>query len=94
MEQSYRSYSEVFEDYHGVITPASTGVADKGLKFTGSPEFCTVWTYMGLPSISLPLLTGGNNLPLGVQLIGNKYDDLKFIGIANWLEKESKKFNE
>jgi len=63
MEQSYRSYSEVFEDYHGVITPASTGVADKGLKFTGSPEFCTIWTYMGLPSVSLPLLTGENNLP-------------------------------
>ena len=90
MEQSYRSYSEVFEDYHGVITPASTGVADKGLKFTGSPEFCTVWTYMGLPSISLPLLTGENNLPLGVQLVGNKLDDLRFLGVANWLEKKCK----
>ena len=88
MEQSYRSYSEVFEDYHGVITPATTGVADKGLNFTGSPEFCTVWTYMGLPSISLPLLTGGNNLPLGVQLVGDKLDDLRFLGVANWLQKK------
>ena len=90
VEQSYRSYSEVFEDYHGVITPASTGVADKSLKSTGSPEFCTVWTYMGLPSISLPLLTGENNLPLGVQLVGNKLDDLRFLGVANWLEKNCK----
>ena len=87
MEQSYRSYSEVFEDYYGVITPASTGVADKGLNFTGSPEFCTIWTYMGLPSISLPLLTGEDNLPLGVQLVGNKLDDLRFLSTANWLEK-------
>jgi len=90
VEQSYRSYSEVFEDYHGVITPASTGVADKSLKSTGSPEFCTVWTYMGLPSISLPLLTGKNNLPLGVQLVGDKLDDLRFLGVANWLEKNCK----
>ena len=90
MEQSYRSYSEVFEDYYGVITPASTGVADKGLKSTGSPEFCTVWTYMGLPTISLPLLTGGNNLPLGVQLVGDKLDDLRFLSTANWLEKNCK----
>ena len=90
MEQSYRSYSEVFEDYHGVITPASSGVADKGLKFTGSPEFCTIWTYMGLPSVSLPLLTGENNLPLGVQLVGNKLDDLRFLGVANWLEQKCK----
>ena len=90
MEQSYRSYSEVFEDYYGVITPASTGVADKGLNFTGSPEFCTIWTYMGLPSISLPLLTGKDNLPLGVQLGGNKLDDLRFLSTANWLEKNCK----
>ena len=61
------------------LTPASTGVASKGFgKKTGSPEFSTVWTYMGLPAISLPLLTGENNLPLGIQLIGNKYDDLRF----------------
>tara|TARA_B100000700_G_scaffold246462_1_gene275358 strand:+ start:1198 stop:2526 length:1329 start_codon:yes stop_codon:yes gene_type:complete len=90
MEQSYRSYSEVFEDYHGVLTPSSTGVADKGLKSTGSPEFCTVWTYMGLPAISLPLLSGENNLPLGIQLIGDKLDDLRFLGTANWLEKNCK----
>jgi len=94
MKQSYESYSEVFGDYHGVLTPATTGVAPKGLKSTGSPEFCTVWTYMGLPSISLPLLTGANNLPLGVQLIGDKLDDLRFLGIANWLEKNCKKYNE
>ena len=90
MKQSYDSYSEVFEDYHGVITPASRGVAEKGLKHTGSPEFCTIWTYMGLPTISLPLLTGQNNLPLGVQLVGNKLDDIRFLSTANWLEKNCK----
>jgi len=94
IDRSYESYKEVFEDYHGVISPSTTGVADKGLTSTGSPEFCTVWSFMGTPSISLPLLEGENNLPLGVQLIGNKHDDLKFLGIANWLEKESKNFNE
>ena len=94
MKQSYKSYSDVFADYHGVLTPATTGVAPKGLKSTGSPEFCTVWTYMGLPTISLPLLTGANNLPLGVQLIGDRLDDLRFLGIANWLEKNCKKYNE
>tara|TARA_Y100001970_G_C14229945_1_gene857955 strand:+ start:510 stop:1847 length:1338 start_codon:yes stop_codon:yes gene_type:complete len=92
MKQSYESFQEVFEDYHGILTPATTGVADKGLKSTGSPEFCTVWTYMGVPSISLPLLTGSNNLPLGVQLIGDKFDDQRFLGVANWLEKKCKKY--
>ena len=87
MNQSYESYKEVFEDYHGIITPSSSGVADKGLKFTGSADFQKIWTYLGLPTISLPLLTGENDLPLGVQLVGDKLDDLRFLGTANWLEK-------
>ena len=90
MKQSYESYKEVFEDYHGVITPSSSGVADKGLTSTGSADFQKIWTYLGLPTISLPLLTGENNLPLGVQLVGNKLDDLRFLGTANWLEKNCK----
>jgi Asp-tRNA(Asn)/Glu-tRNA(Gln) amidotransferase A subunit family amidase len=90
MKRSYDSYKEVFEDYHGVLTPASSGVAPKGLGNTGSPEFSTVWTYLGLPSISLPLLTGKNDLPLGIQLIGGKYDDLRFLGVASWVEKNCK----
>ena len=90
MEQSYQSYKEVFEDYHGVITPSASGVADKGLKSTGSADFQKIWTYMGLPTISLPLLTGESDLPLGVQLIGDKLDDIRFLSTANWLEKNCK----
>ena len=56
---------EVFEDYHGVFNPQSSGVADKGLKSLVVADFQKMWTYIGLPSISLPLLTGENNLPLG-----------------------------
>ena len=88
MKRSYESYEEVFEDYHGVLSPSSPGVAPKGLKSTGTAEFNKVWSYLGTPCISLPLLEGENNLPLGVQLIGNKYDDHRFLGVANWLEKQ------
>ena len=88
MKRSYESYQEVFEDYHGVLSPSSPGVAPKGLKSTGSAEFNKVWSYLGTPCISLPLLEGENNLPLGVQLIGDKFDDHRFLGVANWLEKQ------
>jgi len=88
MKRSYESYEEVFEDYHGVLSPSSPGVAPKSLKTTGTAEFNKVWSYLGTPCISLPLLQGENNLPLGVQLIGAKYDDQRFLGVANWLEKE------
>ena len=90
MKQSYESYKEVFEDYYGILTPSSNGVADKGLGSTGSADFQKIWTYLGLPSISLPLLTGENDLPLGLQLVGNKFEDLKFLGTAKWLEDNCK----
>ncbi len=91
MKRSYESYQEVFEDYHGVLSPSSPGVAPKGLKSTGTAEFNKVWSYMGTPCISLPLLQGESNLPLGVQLIGARFDDHRFLGVANWLEKECNK---
>ena len=75
-------------------TAAATGVALKGLKSTGSADFNKVWSYLGTPCISLPLLQGENNLPLGIQVIGEKYDDNRFLGVSSWLEKESEKFNE
>ncbi len=90
MKQSYESYKEVFDDYYGILSPSSSGVADKGLDSTGSADFQKIWTYLGLPAISLPLLTGENDLPLGVQLIGNKFDDLRFLGTAKWLEDNCK----
>ncbi len=88
MKRSYESYEEVFEDYHGILSPSSPGVAPKGLKSTGSAEFNKVWSYLGTPCISLPLLQGESKMPLGVQLIGAKFDDHRFLGVANWLEKE------
>ena len=90
MKQSYESFKEVFEDYYGILTPSSNGVADKGLGSTGSADFQKIWTYLGLPAISLPLLTGENDLPLGLQLVGNKFDDLRFLGTAKWLEDNCK----
>ena len=86
----YKIFSEVFNDYHGILTPASSGVAPKGLKSTGSPEFSTIWTFLGMPSISLPLLSGSNNLPLGVQVVGEKFDDARLMRTANWIMKKNK----
>ena len=86
----YKIFSEVFNDYHAILTPAASGVAPKGLKSTGSPEFSTIWTFLGMPSISLPLLSGSNNLPLGVQVVGEKFDDARLMRTANWIMKKNK----
>jgi Asp-tRNA(Asn)/Glu-tRNA(Gln) amidotransferase A subunit family amidase len=40
----------------------------------------------GLPCVSLPLLVGDNNLPIGVQLIGPIEKDDRLLRTARWLQ--------
>lgn len=40
----------------------------------------------GLPAISLPA-GFANNLPVGMQLIGNLFDEAKLLNIAHWFQK-------
>lgn len=76
--------NEVFERYDAIVTPASAGPAPKGLDTTGNPAFNAMWTYLGTPSVSLPLLDV-EGLPLGVQLVGPRMDDGRLLRNANWL---------
>jgi len=76
---------EIFKQYDAILTPATIGTAPKGLESTGSPIFCTLWTYCGVPAISLPLLAGENGLPMGVQIVGPKGDDARLLRCARWL---------
>ena len=47
----------------------------------------------GLPGISLPSGLSANGLPLGVQLIGNYFQEKKLLHLSNLIEKELS-FNE
>ena len=49
---------KLFERFDAIVTPAAPGEAPLGLEATGDPAFSTLWTYCGVPAISLPLLTG------------------------------------
>ena len=83
-------FKQFFHDYDAVITPSACGEAPQGLKSTGDPIFCTVWTYCGMPSISLPLLQGKNKLPIGIQLVSSLYDDERLFRNASWLKSKIK----
>ena len=48
----------------------------------------------GLPCINLPLLLGENEMPLGIQLVGNYTADEKLIYAAIWLLNFIKKENQ
>ena len=77
--------ADTFGECNAIVTPASKGVAPKGLDATGDPAFCSLWTLMGLPALTLPLLTGDDDMPLGVQLVGAAGDDARLMRAARWL---------
>jgi Asp-tRNA(Asn)/Glu-tRNA(Gln) amidotransferase A subunit family amidase len=76
---------ELFQRYDAILTPAAPGQAPKGLESTGSPIFCTIWTLCGTPAVTLPLLSGADGMPIGVQLVGQKGDDARLLRTARWL---------
>ena len=78
-------FAELFERCDAILTPAVAGTAPKGLASTGDPSFCTLWTLCGMPAASLPLLQGANGLPLGFQLVGQRYHDARLLRTARWL---------
>jgi Asp-tRNA(Asn)/Glu-tRNA(Gln) amidotransferase A subunit family amidase len=76
---------EIFERFDVLLAPAVRGEAPVGLGATGDPVFCTPWTYLGLPALTLPLLVGRNGLPIGVQLVGRRDDDGRLLRAARRL---------
>lgn len=81
-----KSLEPLFAEFDAILTPAAPGAAPLGLESTGNPAFCTIWTLLGLPAVSLPLLCSGDGMPIGVQLVGRYGDDARLLRTASWLQ--------
>ncbi|MCW5635774.1 MAG: amidase [Rubrivivax sp.] len=78
---------EWFARFDALVTPATPGVAPPA-ETTGDPSFCTLWSLVGAPALSLPLLQGTGGLPLGVQLVGEHGRDARLLRSARWLQRQ------
>ncbi len=76
---------EIFDRFDAILTPAAPGPAPKGLESTGSSIYNGLWTFCGTPALTLPLLTAGNGLPMGVQLVGRRGGDERLLRTGRWL---------
>ncbi|MCW5700662.1 MAG: amidase [Rhodospirillales bacterium] len=75
---------KAFEWCDALVTPATTGPAPHGLATTGDPIFCTIWSYLGVPAVTVPIFAAENGLPFGAQLIGPRGDDARLLRTARW----------
>lgn len=87
MEAAGEFFESFFHDYDAVLAPSAPGQAPLIEDSTGDPIFNTIWTLCGLPCLTMPLMVGAQNLPIGVQLIGAREHDDRLVRTAHWMEE-------
>ena len=73
--------------FDAIVTPPVRGEAPATLEHTGDPVFCTIWTLLGVPALTLPAGFGPRSLPLGLQVVGMFQDDAHLLRVARWVEQ-------
>ena len=85
VEESRALLPLVFEDLDILLLPCVTGEAPRGLEFTGDPSMQAMWTALHTPTMTLPTHRGPNNMPVGIQIAAQRYDDERLFAVAGWI---------
>ena len=72
-----------------LITLTTAGEAMKGLSTPDRPDTCLIWTLCGNPAVSLPVFTGPNRMPFGLQAVARRYEDLNLLRFVRALEQQN-----
>lgn len=90
-------FSKAFEKYDVILTPTSPVTAFKIGEKSNNPlemylaDICTVSINIaGVPAISIPCGVDSENMPVGMQLIGNKFQEEKVLNAAYTFEQKVK----
>ncbi len=88
-------FNKAFEKYDVILTPTSPVTAFKLGEKSENPmemylsDICTVSINIaGIPAISIPCGLDKKGLPIGVQIIGNKFQEEKILNVAYTLEQK------
>lgn len=89
------SFDEIFKKYDLIIGPTTTNFAyklgeseDDAVKSFFDDLFTNPVNMAGLPAISIPIGFGKNNLPIGMQIVANHFDEATIYKLASYIERE------
>ena len=88
-----KEFEKAFEDVDVIVMPTTFGEAfDIGSKqdptaMYAEDMFTIISNLVGVPAISIPYSKGESGLPLGVQIIGKKWDEQQVFDVASYIEK-------
>ena len=91
-----KSFDEAFEKYDMILSPVAPTTAYKIGENSSDPlkmylgDIYTVSVNLaGIPAVSVPCGFGNNGMPVGMQLIGNAFDEPKLVRAAYAFQKET-----
>jgi Asp-tRNA(Asn)/Glu-tRNA(Gln) amidotransferase A subunit family amidase len=73
--------------FDAILTLPAPGQAPKGLGSTGDAVFNGLWTVLYMPCLTLPAGEGPDGLPVGIQLVGRRHDDVRLLDVGLWAER-------
>ena len=92
-----KEFDKAFEKYDVILTPTSPTVAFEVGTRSNNPlemylaDICTVSVNVaGLPGISVPCGVDSNGMPIGMQLIGNRFSEATLLNTAYTYEQATK----
>ena len=90
-----KSFKDTFKKYDLIIGPTTTTTAynltdpmDDPLKSFMDDILVIPVNMAGLPGLNIPIGFDKDNMPIGMQIIGNSFEEAKVYQLASFLEKE------
>jgi Asp-tRNA(Asn)/Glu-tRNA(Gln) amidotransferase A subunit family amidase len=77
---------DLFERCEAIASPPAPGAAPRRLDLTGDASFCTLWSLIGVPAITIPSGLSRAGLPFGLQLACDAGGDAHLLRVARWCE--------
>jgi Asp-tRNA(Asn)/Glu-tRNA(Gln) amidotransferase A subunit family amidase len=81
------AFDRIAAGYDAVLTPAAIGEAPVGLASTGDHVFNRIWTLLHVPCVAVPGFQGPNGLPVGLQLVGPRFEDGRVLAIGDTVSR-------
>ncbi len=78
------AFAKAAANYESFVTLAATGAAPVGFTTTGNAIMNVAASLLGVPALTLPVLTD-ENMPLGLQLMGSAERDAALFETATWV---------
>lgn len=77
-----------FAGVDALVTPATPTAAPRDLSTTGDASFQRLWSFCGLPALTIPSGLGRAGLPLGIQLVSAPRSDELLLALGRWCERQ------